>query len=76
MAHHGVGVHLAHVEAAITGFYVGNLEVPVLVVIAGQRKARVLGDDGVVDGEDGLRLHEDPCHLGRGRGALREGLDR
>ena len=34
-----------------------------LVVVAGEGEARVLGDDGVVDGEDGLRLHGDPRNL-------------
>lgn len=63
LTHHGVGVDLAHVESPVTGPDVSDAEVPMLVVVAGEGEARVLGDDSVVDGENGLRLHEDPGHL-------------
>lgn len=60
---HRVRVHLAHILTAIAGSDVGDLEVPVLVVVASQGEAGVFGDDGVVDGQDGLRLDEHPGHL-------------
>ena len=63
LAHHGVGVDLAHVVALVGGLDVGDAQVPVLVVVPGEGEPRVFADDGVVDGEDGLCLDEYPRHL-------------
>ena len=63
LAPHGVGVDLAHVPAPVHLLHVGDVKLPLLVLPVGQGHALVPGDDAVVDGQDGLRVHPHPRNL-------------
>ena len=63
LAPHGVGVDLAHVPAPVHLLHVGDVKLPLLVLPVGQGHALVTGDDAVVDGQDGLRVHPHPRNL-------------
>lgn len=60
---HGVGVDLAHVLAGVVAPHVPDLELPGVVVGVDDVHAVVVGDDAVVDSEDGLSVCLNPRYL-------------
>ena len=64
MALHRVGVELAHVGPCVLQRGRGDVEVvPLPPPLVGDGDARVVGDDVVADGLDGLRVSLHPAHL-------------
>lgn len=62
-AAHRVRVHLTHVPASILLVHVPDVQKPRTVIIVGQRHSGILGDDVMMNGQNGLSVHSNPCHL-------------
>ena len=65
LAPHGVRIDLAHVPPTVNLLHIGDVELPLLVLPVGEGDPLVPGDDAVVDGQDGLRVHPHPGYLGK-----------
>lgn len=60
---HGISVHLTHVPPSIRLLDLPDVQVPASVVVVSQYDARVLGDNIVMNAEDGLRVYAHPRDL-------------
>lgn len=65
LASHWVCVDLAHICSGVVFLYVGDVELPGVVAVVGDREAWILGHHMSVDGQDGLAVRLDPSHLNR-----------
>ena len=63
LALHGVTVDLAHVPASVGLLHLPDAQLPDAFLRGTDADAVVLGDDLVLDGEDGLGVHPEPGHL-------------
>ena len=65
LAPHRVGIDLAHVPPTVNLLYVGDVQLPFLVLPVGEGNPLVSCDDAVVDGEDSLCVHTHPSNLAK-----------
>lgn len=63
LALHRIGVNLTHVPAPVRLPDLFYVQIPRLVLAVSHSDPVVLSDHVTVDGEDGLRVHAQPCHL-------------
>lgn len=63
LASHWIRVDLTHIRARVIHLDVGDMQFPSVVSIVSHREPRVVSHHVCVDGENGLGVRLDPCHL-------------
>ena len=63
---HRVGVDLAHVPSLVGLLHLANPQLPDLPLRVRDRNSMVLGDDMVLNRQNGLCVDAQPCHLANG----------